>query len=311
MQTAGSPTQAERTSPFALANPEHYRRWREAKLAAYPQDVAELIVEVDDPMALRARETDALLARCRKANMVVYRTDAAAVAGKEIPRAMGARFGLHRLDPNMLADDDGITSLQVVAGKSTRGYIPYTNKRLLWHTDGYYNPPDRRIRAMMLHCAVPAPHGGTNRLLDHELVYILLRDENPDFVRALMAPDAMTIPANTETVTDTRPAQSGPVFSIEPSGDLHMRYTARTRSIEWKSDPLTNEAVACLESFLANDSPHIFEITLAGGEGLLCNNVLHSRTEFDDDPASPSRRLVYRARYYDRIAGTNVNEIYE
>ena len=37
-----------------------------------------------------------------------------------------------------------------------------------------------------------------------------------------------------------RAAQTGPVFSIDPaSGDLHMRYTARTRSIEWKQDATT------------------------------------------------------------------------
>jgi hypothetical protein len=34
--------------------------------------------------------------------------------------------------------------------------------------------------------------------------------------------------------------------------------------------------------------------------GILCNNVLHDRTGFTDDPARP--RLLYRARYHDRIA---------
>ena len=36
--------------------------------------------------------------------------------------------------------------------------------------------------------------------------------------------------------------------------------------------------------------------------GVLCNNVLHERTGFVDDPAAP--RLLYRARYHDRVAGT-------
>jgi len=34
--------------------------------------------------------------------------------------------------------------------------------------------------------------------------------------------------------------------------------------------------------------------------GLLCNNVLHDRTAFTDDPDKP--RLLYRARYLDRLA---------
>jgi len=32
----------------------------------------------------------------------------------------------------------------------------------------------------------------------------------------------------------------------------------------------------------------------------VCNNVLHARTAFRDAPGD--RRLLYRARYYDRVA---------
>jgi hypothetical protein len=35
--------------------------------------------------------------------------------------------------------------------------------------------------------------------------------------------------------------------------------------------------------------------------GVLCNNVLHDRSAFVDAP--DIQRLLYRARYYDRIAG--------
>jgi hypothetical protein len=36
------------------------------------------------------------------------------------------------------------------------------------------------------------------------------------------------------------------------------------------------------------------------GMGIVCNNVLHERSGFVDDPLRP--RLLYRARYYDRVA---------
>jgi hypothetical protein len=36
--------------------------------------------------------------------------------------------------------------------------------------------------------------------------------------------------------------------------------------------------------------------------GLISNNILHDRTGFQDD--SDRKRLLYRARYYDRVAGT-------
>ncbi len=292
-------------SPFDLDNKSGYERWRDWKLTGYPQGTQALIVEVRDPRALTDAETRELRRLCRKANMAVYASDLAGNPDKAIPRRLGERFGLTRLDSNPLADEDSITSLRVVAEKSSRGYIPYSNRRLLWHTDGYYNPPAQRIHAFVLHCVSPAAEGGENGLIDHELVYLLMRDANPELVAALMQPDAMTVPANTEDGS-ARPAQTGPVFSVDPAGNLHMRYTARTRSIEWKEDPTTRAAVQMLERLLAEDSPYVFRHRLSAGQGLICNNVLHNRTAFTDDVDRGLARLIYRARYYDRISGTDV-----
>jgi hypothetical protein len=41
------------------------------------------------------------------------------------------------------------------------------------------------VRGLILHCVQSAATGGENQLLDHEIAYILLRDENPDHIRAL------------------------------------------------------------------------------------------------------------------------------
>jgi hypothetical protein len=112
-----------------------------------------------------------------------------------------------------------------------------------------------------------------------------------------MAGDAMTIPANVADGQELRGATSGPVFSVH-DGHLHMRYTARKRNVIWRDDPATQAAVRALEEVLAGDEPLAFEATLQGGWGLLSNNVLHTRSGFEEG----SRRLLYRARYYDRIA---------
>jgi alpha-ketoglutarate-dependent taurine dioxygenase len=287
---------------FAPDRAEAYTRWRERKLARYPRSAEDLIVEVRDPRNLSNSETEALQRVCRAANMAIYASPLAGAADKDIPRRLGARLGLRRLHANPLADEDGISSLAAAPTKSGRGYIPYSSQRLLWHTDGYYNAPLERIRAFVLHCVQPAATGGDNRLLDHEIAYMLLRDADPEFVRALGAPDAMTIPANVEDGAQIRSAQTGPVFSIDAiDGALHMRYTARTRSIEWRSDETTRAAVRFLNQAL-DASPYVFAIRLAGGQGLVCNNVLHNRSAFTDDLALGSTRLVYRARYLDRIA---------
>ncbi|MBI1942224.1 MAG: TauD/TfdA family dioxygenase [Betaproteobacteria bacterium] len=281
-------------------NIENYLRWRERKLARYPRRVEDLIVEVRDPRSLSEAEAGEIRRVCGVANMAVYAGPLVGVADKDIARRLGAHLGLARLHANPLADEDGISSLEVSPDKSARGYIPYSNRRLLWHTDGYYNAPAQHIRAFILHCVRPAAAGGENRLLDHEIAYILLRDADPEYVGALSAPDAMTIPANAEEGAALRAAQASPVFSTD-GGALHMRYTARTRSIEWRPDEATRAAVQFLNRVLDAGSPYVFAFRLGAGQGLVCNNVLHDRSAFSDPPAPAPGRLVYRARYCDRV----------
>ncbi len=289
-------------SPFDLDRTATYERWRDAKRASHPRDAQALIVDVADPRALTPAEHQALLQRCATTNMALYRSPVLD-EDKAIPRLLGAQLSLHRLDANWLADDDGISPIAVAAGAGDRpAFIPYTNRPIKWHTDGYYHPPGRRIQAMVLHCVRAAVSGGENALMDHEMAYIAVREANPDWVRALMADDAMTIPERLDDDGVARAAQSGPVFAVDPaSGALHMRYTARTRSVMWKDDAPTRDAAAFLQRVL-DDDPHVFRLRMSPGMGLLCNNVLHDRAGFVDDPARP--RLLYRARYLDRIAGT-------
>ena len=292
------------TSPFALDDDEAYRAWRAQKLHVYPTDARALVVPVANPRAPTMAERVAMRTVCRKTNMVFYASPPEAADDAAIVRGLGAAFGLRDLDRNLLADDDGVSTLEVMPEKAGRGYIPYSDKRLLWHTDGYYNPPERRIRAFLLHCVRPAAEGGENRLLDHEIAYIQLRDADPEFIHALMHPEAMTIPANTDDETARRAAQPGQVYAVDSTtGRLHMRYTARARSVLWRDDSATRAAVAFLAQLLAGESPYVFRHRSAAGAGLLCNNVLHNRTAFVDRPGAAGRR-VYRARYYNRIDDT-------
>ncbi|MBA3023506.1 MAG: TauD/TfdA family dioxygenase [Gammaproteobacteria bacterium] len=287
------------SSPFDLADDDSYQRWRDAKLAGAPRTAADLIVEVKDPRALSASEREALATRIKNCNMAIYASPMLE-EDSDILRKLGTQFGLNQLDANWLAGEDGVSSIRVFDGGTRKHYIPYTDKPIKWHTDGYYNPPERQIRAMVLHCVRDALSGGENRLMDHELCYLLLREQDPAHIKALMQPDVMTIPERVDENDGVRPAQSGPVFSMDADGNLHMRYTARTRSIEWKDDDATKAAVAALEALLASDVPQVFKTTLQPGMGLLCNNVLHDRSAFTDDAQNP--RLLYRARYLDRIA---------
>lgn len=287
-------------SPFVLGDHAAYARWRDAKLAAAPTSIESLLVEIRDPRRPTAAELDAIRARCRRANLAIYAGTSGDDPDKAIPATLGARLGLTRLDQNPGADEDAITAIRVQTDPRHLDFIPYTTRPLDWHTDGYYNPPERQVGAVLLHCVQPALEGGANALLDHELVYIQLRDHEPDHVRALMRPDCMTIPASQIDGVQVRPCRSGPVFSVGPDGHLHMRFTNRSRHIQWREDPLTSAAVARLKDLLRQESPWRLFARLDAGWGLVCNNVLHTRTAFSDGPRP---RLVYRARYYDRVAG--------
>ncbi|MCP3690432.1 MAG: TauD/TfdA family dioxygenase [Gammaproteobacteria bacterium] len=284
---------------FDLDNESAYQRWREQKLTDYPRDIEHLIVEVKNPAQLSQAERKAMLWCIGKTNMVIFSGPTTGKVDKTIARQMGEQFGLVTLDNNTGADSDGITALEVKPDQWHKHYIPYTNRAIHWHTDGYYNELSRQIYGLQLYCLRAAAEGGENALMDHEIAYIKLRDRDPALVAALMREDAMTIPENRTDKQVNRPDRSGPVFMAAAGGALHTRYTARKRHVVWRQDDLTQRAVTALNEILDSESPYTYRATLQPGQGLLGNNVLHARSGFDDDPEAP--RLLYRLRYFERV----------
>jgi len=286
-------------SPFDLDNKPGYAAWRAGKLAAPARPEPLRITSLGD---LHADEREALLRSCQAHNFAVFRCETPPVEVEQALRAFGRHIGLLDLDQNLCAEDSGVTAITVKPTDTDHTYIPYTNRPLGWHTDGYYNAGQRQVRAWLLYCAQPAAEGGDNELLDHEIAYMRVRDQNPEWIRALMAGDAFTIPSNTERGEEIRPDHSGPVFSVSPvDGSLHMRYSARQRNVIWKDDPATREAAAFLLDLFRRGDDHILRYRLKAGEGVISNNILHRRDGFRDDPASGVKRLIYRARYYQRL----------
>ncbi len=297
--------------PFSLADSMAYATWRARKLDLYPARPEALKVSVARLAEPTEAERAAIAERIARANMAIYVTSEAGheeAAIRSELRSFGRAFGLVAVEDHRSAEADGIVRIEVVDQGGRLGYIPYTDRPIQWHTDGYYNfhGAENCIQAMLLHCVRGAAEGGVNGLLDHEIAYIRLRDASPEFVAALAHPQAMTIPANVEADGRVRAPNVGPVFYVDPvTGGLGMRYTARKRSIEWRDDSTTRAAVAKLELILSDD-PLIFRARLRPGEGLICNNVLHDRSGFD--PASPAGRgrLLYRIRYGGRVAADDI-----
>lgn len=287
---------------LSLDRPDDYARWRDHKLAQAPQRLEELVVEIRDPRQLSDAEREAIIDRCRRANMAIYVTTLGSEADKLIPRRLGEQLGLGQLDHNPGADEDAISALSVQSDALHHGYIPYTDRPIAWHSDGYYNSQERQINAFILHCVRPAAAGGSNGLIDPEMLYIGLRERDPAYISALIHPEVMTIPANVVDGIEIRPPSIGPVFRRGEAGHLALRYTDRRRNIQWLKDPQTEAAVEALRGLLDDPQLPRFETRLEPGWGVICNNVLHSRSRFEDHP--DQQRLLYRARYYRRVVAT-------
>ena len=285
---------------FLLENNSAYRQWRTRKLRNYPARTEQLIVDIQNPYQLTQEEKNSLLQLCEKTNLAIYRAHHDDVQNKSVVTAIAGQLGLIRMDANFCADRDRVSSIQVLREGLGSSYIPYTNKPLNWHTDGYYNWSAQRIRAFLMHCVRPAESGGENTYLDPEILYILLRDHDPGHIEALMDPEAMTIPPNPENSERPDLETTGPVFGIdEVTRTLYTRYTARTRNIQWKDSQACTRARSTLLDLL-HDNTYRFSHRLQSGEGVICNNVLHNRTMFTDKPHS--ERLLYRARFYERVS---------
>jgi alpha-ketoglutarate-dependent taurine dioxygenase len=297
-------------TPFNLDNEALYQRWRDYKLSHYPLTPEEHIITINNALHPTSDEINTLKQYVKQTNMAFYRLSGDGASNKKHVHTLAKTLGLSQLDHNICADEDDLTSLSVTEHKNQHDYIPYTNKKLSWHTDGYYNLPEKQIHAILLHCATPAMDGGESLVMDHEIAYILLRDENPAYIQALMQHDALSIPPNILNGEIIRDTSIGPVFSTTKAGNLHMRYSARLRNIQWKDNPQIQEACEFLQDLWNNEnSPYIIRYTLKAGEGIICNNVLHRRTAFTDAPDTENKRLLFRGRYYDRINHTDTQNI--
>ncbi len=282
-----------------LADKDFYQAWRGQKLALYPVTVSDLVVNIQDAEAASAKELQQLKFHLRQYNFAFYRFVQQPVCRQQVHQ-LAQSLGLKTIAHNLCADADSLTAIQVSQHQGQHDYIPYTDKKLSWHTDGYYNPAYEQIHGMLLHCVHPALIGGETQLMDHELAYLLLREANPNYIQALMHPEALTIPANILNGETIRPAQTGPVFSINADGSLHMRYSARQKNVVWRDDPMTQAAVQFLLDLWEQSSIYKLSYTLQAGEGLICNNVLHCRTAFVDAEEPEKKRLLYRGRYLER-----------
>lgn len=292
-------------SPYLLENVAAYEDWRSRKLAQAEAAESSRFIEIADLANPTLAEKAALSEACDATNMALYRS--AALSGDESRTrtalaAFARAMGLNRFEEHRSAVADGIVPIEVTDTGGRAGFIPYSDRAINWHTDGYYSyrAPDMLIRAMVLHCVRNAAEGGISAFLDQDIAYIRLRDADPAFIAAMMHPQAMTIPGFDDESGMSHGEVAGPVFVVNGT-QLTMRYTIRKRNVIWRDDPVLTAARDKLAQVLAQD-PLIRRGRLNPDEGILCNNVLHDRTAFTNNGDAGAGRLLYRIRSYDPVA---------
>ncbi|WP_428095929.1 TauD/TfdA family dioxygenase [Candidatus Thioglobus sp.] len=279
---------------------DDYRFWRDQKLAKIAPNIEACLVEVNNPKCLSAAEKSQIITLCREQNFALFQTPNQ-MDYESSMIGFNQQLGLKNFDQHLYAKNQGLAHITQTEQKDQAEFIPYTDRAIGWHTDGYYNAPENRIRAFSLFCVNPAQSGGENQWIDHQLVYLLLREQDPEIAKALTHPKAMSIPQHVVDGAIRRATSTGPIFFIdETSKQLSMRYTQRKKHIEFYNSIEIKQAVDTLDQLLANNTSARFSYTMKANQGLVCNNILHKRSAFTDDNAK-NPRLMLRGRYFNHV----------
>lgn len=283
-------------SPFILENHTEYKEWRDLKLLNYPVQKNKLIFKFDKNI-VDEKVLNLFKSTINDYNFVIYEF------GSEVLDAELLNFcsalGLTNSVSNLFSDEDNISNItnQEEEKQTSKGeYIPYTNKQLNWHTDGYYYPINSAIKSFLLHCVYPAKEGGENLLIDHEIIYIHIRDHNPDFIDVLMQNNIMEIP-NNKNLKESKNI-SGPVFYVDEKKFLNMRFTSRQKNIIWKKNDMIKKIKKFMYEFINEDEKYLFKLQLKKNQGYIANNVLHKRENYID---GDKKRLLKRLRFSNRL----------
>ncbi|BBB24397.1 conserved hypothetical protein [Isorropodon fossajaponicum endosymbiont JTNG4] len=282
-----------------LSNLDEYKRWRDNKLANANTKIETCLIEISNPFELTRSEKDRIKLFCQQNNFALFNIK----QQDNYPQAIIAinkQLGLIDYDPHLYVQDQGLAHITQSVKKDQAEFIPYTDKAIGWHTDGYYNTIEQRIRAFSLFCVTPASRGGENQWIDQQMVYLQLRESNPDVAKALTHTQAMSIPEHVVNGVVRRKTSIGAIFFIdEPSSQLYMRYTQRKKNIKFLDAQKVKQAITILDAHLSATTEYHFSHTMTANQGMLCNNILHKRSGFIDNPLNP--RLLLRGRYFNRL----------
>ena len=271
----------------------NYKRWADKKLQGFSNKLDDLIVEINNPNSVSKSEKNIILKTIKQHNIVFFQINKGTINLKSSIKTLASQVGLGNYEVDSKSDNDGLTEIKIHNSmKPSAEYIPYTDKQLNWHTDGYYNNENNLILSWLLFCKSQSENGGMNKYMDHEIAYILF-NKSFDNIGDLMLHNAYRIPENELT---GRKAIYNAIFSFIKN-KLYMKFSMREKNIIWNNK--SKEAANNLKDIINSSKKYHISHKFSEGQGVITNNIIHMRTSFTN--LEKKNRLLYRLRSKKRM----------
>ena len=272
------------------AKSEDFIEWAAKKDLDIPSNINDLKVSISDINHVSKAEISQIKQKLTKFNCCIYASGTDLDDNSKIMR-FAQSLGMRTFDSHNI-DDSAISTISANKDENNMRYIPYTNKGLNWHTDGYYD--SKPIFSWLLHCIEPALSGGENFLLDHELAireYILKYDD----IIYLTNNETFSIP--TDEVAKREITSNYVCDMNNEYKKLHMNFSMRKENIIVSKD--SESAMSKLIKIIKEDcKKYHLTYKLSKSEGIVSNNILHGRNAFKDGRVM---RKILRIRSHERL----------
>ena len=272
------------------AKSEDFIEWSAKKDLNIPSNINDLKVSISDINHVSKTEISQIKQKLTKFNCCIYASGTDLDDDSKIMR-FAQSLCMRTFDSHNI-DDSAISTISANKDENNMRYIPYTNKGLNWHTDGYYD--SKPIFSWLLHCIEPALSGGENFLLDHELAireYILKYDD----IIYLTNNETFSIP--TDEVAKREITSNYVCDMNNEYKKLHMNFSMRKENIIVNKD--SGSAMSKLIKIIKEDcKKYHLTYKLSKSEGIVSNNILHGRNAFKDGRVM---RKILRIRSHERL----------
>ena len=272
------------------AKSDDFIEWSAKKDLNIPSNINDLKVSISDINHVSKTEISQIKQKLTKFNCCIYASGTDLDDNSKIMR-FAQSLGMRTYDSHNI-DDSAISTISADKNENNMRYIPYTNKGLNWHTDGYYD--SKPIFSWLLHCIEPALSGGENFLLDHELAireYILKYDD----IIYLTNNETFSIP--TDEVAKREITSNYVCDMNNEYKKLHMNFSMRKENIIVNKN--SESAMSKLIKIIKEDcKKYHLTYKLSKSEGIVSNNILHGRNAFKD---GRGMRKILRIRSHERL----------